>query len=431
MSRLLEGQSAYRIYVKAPGKTRVDITDSVFGTVTLRTDQNKITYLDFNLTDVYIHSEYLKRGYEIEFYGGTVETENFYLEPRANKPNYSYLFNGTINHIFTSYPESGKPFITIKCFDYSWKRAGSTNNYLAYPSPSNPRTPEFKNSIKLSEIVSVVAKKIGANLETDIVRDTVYFDFSPAVQKNMSDWQFLKKLADDNSCYVWSEPNEGNAKIHFKDKSNLVDNVNLNRIEFVYLTRDLSNGFFQGDYLPTGDGFNESSLLRPNQIQLKSIDITESPQLAGLNITQVSDFGPNGEEQQRLVFYDETKDEIIYYELNKPLVEKLQATPEGSKRLDGILNLGAFDIPREVFMEFYIPVAIPKKSLKAIDRPYLGITVKAKAAGNIKVVPFQSYPIYGIAIYNSINNKKGTYFLKGLEFTWGSDGFNMELEFIR
>jgi hypothetical protein len=369
-------------------------------------------------------------GYEVSFYGGELDSSLFQNKDYLTGPNFGLLFSGHVRFIYTRYFENGNSYLLVTCIDVTWSRGAYTNNYFAYPSVNSKRQWAGQStSLKLSEIVEGIVKtEMGMPLEIHLGHDPDYFDFQPAVQHNKTDWAFLRSLAEENSCYVWTNHAEGNTTIYFVDKSKVVNSPG--RYELVWIAR-AGSGFIQGSHLPTGDNVKESTKLKGNQIQIIALDIAENPQAEGMNVQVVSDFSSEtGEVTETLVSYDETKDEIIYYELNQSAVDELQKTEEGRKEADLIMSFGPMDIPKDVFMRFYIPVKIEKKDLRAIDKPFLGITLTATIRGNVNIVPFQSYPVQGIARYGSKNSASGNYYLRAIRYIFADD-FRMELTLIR
>lgn len=426
MGRLLPLQSAYRVFVSTPVKeASVDLTDYVEGIPSIDIDENRLAVLTFMLKDPEKHLSYLKVGYHISFYGGTIDSETF--AERLQGANFSNVFKGSVRHIFVRpSPSTGKLSLEINAIDLVWSRTSYTNRFFAYPSKKCPRKFADKNVMSLEEIVVGICDDLKIDLEIDLHENPSYVDVAPAVQHNISDWAFLRKLANDNSCYLWTDPFTGT--LYFVDKAKTINKSD--RLEFVYLARE-GNNFVQGEYLPDSDLVSEGTLLKPNQIPLLNISIEENPQMAGLHISRVTDYNEDtGESEERLTSYDETLNEIIYWELNQPLIDSMNKTDEGRAELDRIFKMGAFDIPREVFMKYYIAVPISKKGIKAIDRPFLGININATIPGNLNVLPFQSYAIHGISRYSSFSQKTGKYYLKGLTYKFGPT-FTMDLRFRR
>lgn len=427
MPRILPLQSGFRVFIAAPGKANVDVTDFVDTPVTLTLDENRLATLSLSMKDPEKHSEYLRMGYTVLFYGGTLEGINF--KDVLEGTNFKLMFSGSVRFLYMDYREDGKKYLTVTCIDYAWSRSAYTNNFFAYPSPDCKRAWAAKNTIKLSDIVKGVAREIGMEVEVTLQSDTEYYDFEPAVQKNKSDWAFLRQLAHDNSCYVWTAVEGSKTVIKFCDKRKAINQKN--RVEFVWLDRK-GHDFIDLEQLGTGDGSSEKSKLKDYQKQLLSVTVEENPQMIGSNITVLTDWDEStGESVERLVNYDETKDEIIYYKLDQEKIDDMEKTEEGAEELDRIMSMGPTDIPPEVFMRFYIPEKVVKGSIKAIDSPYLGITVNAKSRGDVNVMPFQSYVIRGISRYSSLSNKSGTYFMKAITYTWDDSGFTMDMTFLR
>jgi hypothetical protein len=435
MSRILPQQLRFEVKVSAPtGGKSVDITEFIGDSVTLSVDMLKMAILTFDVKKPEELVEVLRVGVSIEFWGGYIDTIGFYKDRFAPSINFRKLFVGNIRRIYMTYEEDGYPKATMEAIDGSYSIAGyEQNKKFRYPSKDLPQRRganwPSSNTMKLSQILSCFAADLGIPIQQDFGAniDKVYTLTNPFAQNNISDYAALIALAKANSCYFWSTI-EGNDLVYkFVEKSKVVSQSN--RFEFVFVSR-VAEQFYQGDYLPTGDGRNESTKLKPNQILLHSVTIEEDPAVFGAHITKVTDYDDEGNTKEELISYDETKDEIIYYELDKAKVQAMEKTVDGKQELDKILAMGAFDIPWSIASKFYKEVRIKKGIIDAIDTPLLGITINATCDGNVLIEPQQSYLIHGINRYSSLRQAKTRrYHLKEMTHRWTTEGFFTDLVF--
>lgn len=439
----------FSIIVRKPDGTNAHDISKDVNNVTLEIDQNRITILTFELQKTEKYAEWLDSSYKIEFYGGYLMSTDYYKtnasdlkEPYtysqgSTNEHFRYMYKGSVWRMVYDYGDDGTKTLHVESKDFSWGVTAYKKAYFSYPSADSLRAfAKDKTQLKLSEIVKGIAKDIGMSTDVDGVStiqihvDTVYTASAPAVQHGETDWAFLRQLAKQNACYVWTniDPSTGQYTLYFVDRDKAVNQED-KRIEFVWLDRTDEYEFKQGDYLPTGDGKSEFTRLKNNQIQLLTANVEISPTLTGTNITQVTEFNEEtGAEETKLVSYTEDSDSIIYYELNRAKVNELVKT--NPQEADRISNMGPFGIPPEVFLEYYTPVPMDKGIIKAIDRPFHGIEITAKIIGNVNIEPFQSYRIFGIGKWSTRkSNKALRYYLNGITHTWGDNGFETELRF--
>lgn len=443
-------QQRYSVIVRKPdGTNPLDITEDV-DNVSLEIDQNMITVLTFELRKPDKYSGWLDSNYRIEFYGGYLGGNDYFdlsenqkglfYEYKAGSANehFKYMYRGTVWRIVYSYSDSGVKTANVESKDFSWGATSFQKINMAYPSKKATRTfATTKTKLKLSEIVKGIADDIklstvttdSNNIEVSTIQvhvDTEYTIAHPAIQHNVTDWYFLRVLASENACNVWTniDPSTGKYSLYFvdKDKSR---NLEEKQIEFIWLDR--TDGYdFKNTNVPTGDEASEFSRLKPNQIQILSANVEIAPTLLNSAVTQVTEFNEEtGQDEQKLVSYREEGESIIYYELKTELV-----AGQSDETLKKLSNMGPFGIPWEVAKDYYKEVPFPKGVIKAIDRPFHGITVTAKITGNVNIEPFQSYRIFGIGKWSTRDNSKGLrYYCHGITHNWGSEGFFTDLRF--
>jgi hypothetical protein len=442
MTKPLLPQQRYSLFVTKPGRTgeRLEITNDV-DQVTLEIDQDRISVLTFVLNCPEKHSEYMDVGYHIDFYGGYVDHDNFADKMQAStrtnftydtktSDQYRYAFNGRVFWVKMIYNKSSEQ-MRIICKDMSWGATAINLPHFTYPSTNSARSFANVTTIKLSEIVKGIADDIQIKCEIQISQDVEFTFKRAAVQRGITDWAFLRQLAKNSACYVWTniDPDTGEYTLYFIDRDKAVNKQNA-RTEFVWLGRKDNYEFKEGAYLPTGNGQTEISRFRPNQIQINEIEVDVNPMIAGSNVTQVTDFDEKtGQEVTKLVSYEEDSESIFYWELDTEKVERL--VRENPTEANRIQNMGAFGIPPETFKEYYIKRPIPKGIINCIDRPFHGINVSAKIDGDINIEPFQSYPIHGIGKWSTRKSHKSlNYYLYSIVHNWGGgQTFETELKF--
>jgi len=452
MSIILPLQHRYNVVMKKEGKSS-DITDFLGDNVTLEVDVMHMSHLTFEIKNPELNAEWLSIGNKVEFSGGYLQTPISSNRDRlADSSRFKRLFNGTIKEIQLKYADNGLATATVMAIDGSWTPYGEYNDYtFRYPSKKCSREIGRGTSVKLSELVKAIIEKpfpdgLGCNSKVDLGenQDTLYTLSFPVCQTRMSDWGFLKYLAERNNCYFWTSVEGSNTVVNFVSKSKAV--TEQNRLEFVWIGRGggdkrnftdayvdtfSASGQVRDAYLrEAAYGLSDDSKLKENQIKLLTVDIKESPSMFGALVHQITDFNTEtGEEETHFVMYDETKDELIYYELDKAKIETMQQTPDGAKTLKQIQDMGAFGIPWSVAKDYYIAKKTTKAINDAIDKPFLGITVTATCYGNVNIQPQQSYMVHGVSRFSSMRNKSRRYWLKTMKHEWSNSGFITSLEF--
>ena len=435
MSKTLPQQSRFKILVSSK-KGETDITNIVGDTVTLETEINRISHLEFELKDPDNNAQLIRIGTKVIFYGGYLDGA-FFTDSLGQTPNFKKLFVGTARRFNLQYKEDGTVSAMIECISFSWSSAGYSNLTFTYPSKNNIRQGANTTKIKVSELVKLIADANGqeAFIHVGENTDTEYTLTSPVVQKKMSDFAFLQYLAKRNSCYVWY--NHDN-QLFFVDKSK-AHSEESNRLKFLWVGRGkyedgTSRGFHKDSFIKNSPDHltADKDKLYHNQILLNSVSLTEDPGMYGQNIAKITDFSitdTSGKEVDVFRMYDEDADSITYYQLNTELIESMQKTDDGSKELTRLMEMGAMDIPWEEAQKYYKPIVIEKKIIDSIDGQVLGITVNATCNGNVNIEPFQSYPIQGIARYRAMKSKDRSYFLRNLTHKWEEGEFTTEMEF--
>lgn len=431
--------------MQKPGETgsKIDITNSV-STASLSIDQDRISVLDITIDrQVSAFIEFVTVGFVIHFYGGFTDNNNYYtqsdsVDKRFNTENFShktddsehfkYLFKGSVHAIKTNYSEDGTKTMSLTCKDFSWGAVASTPNFIAYPSKDCSRKFADTTTIKLSDIIKGICDETGMSLgQFDVATDFEYTTKNPAVQNDQSDWSFLRELATDHKCYVWTELIGNEYKLNFVQSSK-ARGTSSSSLEFIWLDRTDDFMFADLKQLPDGDSVSELTKLADNQVKINTVDLTVNQQLAaGQVVNKVTDFDVDGTKKEVLVSYDETADEIIYYELNQAKVDAL--VRNNPDEADRISNMGPTGIPKDVWLEYYTPVSISKEKLKAMDMPLFGIEMTASVIGNLNIHPFQSYPVYGMGKWSTRPNGRLKYYVTGLTHTWGPGDFTSEIHF--
>lgn len=430
----------------------VDATDFIGDDVSLEIDIMKMAHLSFSIKNADSNSEWLHIGRSVEFWGGYLQVPiSNNSDHLANSNSFKNLFMGKIKSIQLDYQDNGRVVANVDALDTAWSIYGEYAEYKhRYPSKdSKRRFASSSTKLKVSEIVKNIVESsppdgLGCKSNIDLGEsfDTEYTLSNPIVQANLSDWAFLRYIANRNGCYCWTSVEGSDTVVNFVNKSKAI--AETGRIEFVWVGRE-GREFYDAykdtysdaqdvrrAYLrPSEIGRSDDSKLKENQIQFSTVKITESPALYGALVQQITDFNiETGESEQKFVIYDETKDEIIYYELDRDKIEKMQQTEEGKKTLKQVQSYGGLGIPWEVAKDYYIARPIKKSIIDAIDKPLLGITINATCKGNVNIVSQQSYMIHGVSRFSSMRRKSRSYFLKTMNHRWSSEGFVTEMEFV-
>ena len=174
------------------------------------------SHFSFTLTDCYSHKDHKflsgNRGDLLEMltFGAKIEIRMGYGDVKDAKST-PIIVTGLVTEISTNFPEGGSPELSV---------SGMDNGFLLTIGRNSKSWTERKDSAVASQIASF------HNLSPVI--DPTEEDRPQIEQSQMSDWDFLKKLADRNKDYELFVDQTN--RLHFAKRNNKASDV----VELVY-----------------------------------------------------------------------------------------------------------------------------------------------------------------------------------------------------
>lgn len=355
----------------------------------------------FNITNA------IKLGNQVEFYGGTMDVENYRL-----------LFKGSVKNINPQYAESGEVSVFVTAVGTTFRAAVKQVNEV-YPSPRSKRPWANTSPIKASQIVRGIAEEIKIPVQEIRLANDQEFTFeNPITQYKETDWAFLKKLSQRIGANVWGEylADVGEA-MFFVDKSAQM-NLDVPDIRFVYPIRKT-------------DGSYEYSELKDGDRIIISATIEQDLTSANANVRIVQSFDKISGEKATLLQVRKTNEQgEVFIKYYRPKVDESKL-PQDSVERDRLKNIAANlggdnNYTLEDVEQYFVPAEFIDDSYSVIDKPWIGITITAKIDGDVNIRSKRSYPVLGIGRYGS-DTLEENYLLFELSHVFDTDGFTTEL----
>lgn len=413
----------------------IDVENFIAYPVVYKEEASLLNTLSFTIdkyADVLLY--YLHIGQTIILYGG------YYAD---NQSGMRHVFSGTITRIKTKFSNSGKVSIMVECMNYGFTKLGKDLKNFVYPDQDSSRKFAASSSLSVKDIISGIAddNKIDLGIiDLSSSARAVNFDkINIRYQKNMSDWQFLNRLAVDFGCSVWISTENGS------DKLNFVSNEKAFRLQ-----SDIQ--FLFPLYGITNKALNWDSKIQDNEIQKFSDPAYNRPRIIR-DVVVDEDISQAYAVSRSAMYYDKKTGEykevvskietdkdgnptgyVTFYELDESRVEYIHRTrPDiADKFREGSPTSMKWGDPKDPESASYYYRAIQRynSNTAVFDRAFFGITVTAKCNQDLDIHSQRTYRIRGILSYHS-KDLNTSFFLRGLSHVWDSDGTWTELDFIR
>lgn len=418
----LKGKVAY-------GNDYIDIESCCAYPITYEESADLLTHLNFTVdkyADVLLY--YFHIGQSIALKGG------YYAD---NESGMRHVFSGTVTRIRTHFADSGRVSFSVECMNYGFTKLGKDYKNFVYPDKGSTRKGADKDSMSVSDIIKCIAEdnnfEIGEiNMQSGA--KAVNFDkINVRYQKNMTDWQFLTKLAQDFGCSVWISTEDGVDKLYFVSHEKATQKQSRD-ISFLYPL----NGVVDKVESSEMQTFGESAYNRPRILRELTVeeDIAQAYSISRSAMYYDKETGEYKEAISKIEEDDKGNRSITFYELDEQRVEQVNKEhPDiaDSIRANGpsALPWGTPDNPRNASYYYKAIRYYENHDEQAVfDKAFYGITVTAKCNQDLNIHSQRTYKIRGILSYHS-KNLKSSYFLRGLKHIWDADGNWTELDFIR
>lgn len=411
------------------GQDFIDIETCCCYPIVYEESADLLTHLNFTVdkhADVLLYYFYI--GQSIILYGG------FYAD---NQSGMRHIFSGTVTRIKTSFSDSGRVSFSVECMNYGFTKMGKDYKNFVYPDKNSSRSFAQAESLSVTDIIKGIAEdnkfEIG-EISLSSGSKKVNFDkINVRYQKNMTDWQFLTKLAQDFGCSVWIATEEGVDKLYFVSHEKAFEKQ-ISDISFLYPLYGVVKSVEDTEM----QKFSDSSYNRPRILREVTVD-EDIAQAYSVSRSAMYFDKNTGEYVETTMEISEDKDgnrKVYFYELDEQKIE--QVHKENPTLADEIRNNGPAslrwgtpDNPR--CASYYYKKIEYHESFNeqaVFDKHWFGITVTAKCNQDLDIHSQRTYRIRGILSYHS-KDLKSSYFLRGLKHVWDSDGSWTELDFIK
>lgn len=411
------------------GSNFIDIEACCAYPVTYEESADLLTHLNFTVdknADVLLY--YFFIGQSVILYGG------YYADDQSGM---RHIFSGTVTRIRTHFSDTGRVSFSVECMNYGFTKLGKDYKNFVYPDKNSKRKGANKDTMSVTDIIKCIAEdnnfEIG-EISMQSGAKSVNFDkINVRYQKNMTDWQFLTKLAQDFGCSVWISTEDGVDKLYFVSHEKAFQKQSKD-ISFLYPL----NGVIDKVADREMQTFSEPAYNRPRILRELTVeeDIAQAYSISRSAMYFDKDTGEYKETTMQITEDDKGNRKVYFYELDEQRVAQIhRENPDLADEIreNGPASLpwGTPDNPRNA--SYYYKRIEYHESFNeqaVFDKAFFGITVTAKCNQDLNIHSQRTYQIRGILSYHS-KNLKSSYFLRGLKHIWDSDGTWTELDFIR
>lgn len=407
----------------------LDIERCVAYPVTYEEQASLLSTLQFTVdkyADVLLY--YFQIGQLVQLFGG------YYTE---NQNSLKHVFSGTVTRIRTRFEETGQISFTVECMNYGYVKMGKDDKNFVYPDANSSRKFAQNSSLSVIDIIKGIAKE--NNLNTKLITlsteaKKINFDkVNIQYQKDMTDWQYINKLADNYGCTAWISTENGEDFLNFapiKKASETVSHINF-LFPLYGRIKDINDTEIQRADDPTYD--------RPRILRDVSVDedISQASAVTRSSMYYDKVTGEYKESISQITKDDSGKRKIVFYEFDEEKVARLdREDPDMAKKIrDGSptgMEWGDPNNPTPEDLCYYFKVKVKYDAETSVfDKAFFGITVSAKCNQDLDIKSQMAYKVRGILSYFNKNSFENLFFLRGLKHIWDSDGTWTELDFIR
>lgn len=411
----------------------MDIEEFVGGDVIYEEQASLLNTLTFTIDkDADVILQRLIWGQWVTLYGG------FYTE---NNQSMRKVFSGTIVRIRTNLPNNGVPSVTVTAYSYGYTQMGKDQKYVTYPDPDSDR--KFlsgKQQIGLKQLIEGIAKDDGIEIGEIVLPKSVAnkrFTLDDLRhQRGVTDWMFLNEIAKQHGCSMWMDFKDGTEKLFFVDTEKATRAYN-DDIKFLYPLRGSSGVQSANQDEIYSQQYAEYD--RPRLIWDVTIDedISEANSVSRSAMYFNKETGEYTEAISEIAEVD-GKRVVRFYELDESRIEHIHETQPDIA--DKLRNSGPTSMPwtsgaknpedesPEYGRYYYRVKEVYDEDMAVFDRAFMGITVTATCAQDLRIRSQRAYDIRGILRYTT-RSSEGKYYLYSLKHIWGSQGPVTELEF--
>lgn len=438
MFRPLQPQFKIRIFTGKPnpdtlkgkvsyGNDYIDIEACCAYPVTYEESADLLTHLNFTVdkyADILLYCFHI--GQSVTLKGG------YYAD---NESGMRHVFSGTVTRIRTHFSDTGRVSFSVECMNYGFTKLGKDYKNFVYPDKNSKRKGANKDTMSVTDIIKCIAEDNNFEIGEISLKSgakSVNFDkINVRYQKNMTDWQFLTKLAQDFGCSVWISTEDGVDKLYFVSQEKAFQKQSKD-ISFLYPL----NGVIDKVEGREIQKFSEPAYNRPRILREVNVeeDISSKDSISRSAMYFDKDTGEYKETTMQITEDEKGNRHVYFYELDEQRVAQInKENPEIADeiRRNGPASFpwGTPDNPRNASY-YYKRIEYHENfnEQAVFDKHWFGITVTAKCNQDLNIHSQRAYAIRGILRYN-VKGPTSMYFLQGLKHIWDSDGTWTELNF--
>ena len=440
MFRPLQPQFKIRVFTGKPnpdtlkgkvsyGNNYIDIEACCAYPVTYEESADLLTHLNFTVdkyADILLY--YFHIGQSVTLKGG------YYAD---NESGMRHVFSGTVTRIRTQFSDTGRVSFSVECMNYGFTKLGKDYKNFVYPDKNSKRKGANKDTMSVTDIIKCIAEdnnfEIGEISMKSGAKSVNFDKINVRYQKNMTDWQFLTKLAQDFGCSVWISTEDGVDKLYFVSHEKAFQKQSKD-ISFLYPLNGVIDKV-KGSEMQT---FSEPAFNRPRILRELTVeeDIAQADSISRSAMYFDKDTGEYKEAVSRIEEDMYGNRSITFYKLDEQRVA--QVNKEHPDIADEIrengpasLPWGTSDNPRNAAYYYTAIKHYESHDEQAVfDQHWFGIKVTAKCNQDLNIHSQRAYSIRGILRYN-VKGPTSMYFLRGLKHIWDSDGTWTELDFMQ
>lgn len=411
------------------GSDYIDIEMCCAFPVTYEESADLLTHLTFTVdkhADILLY--YFHIGQVVILYGG------YYAD---NQSGMQHVFSGTVTRLRTHFSDAGRISFSVECMNYGFTKMGKDYKNFVYPDKNSKRKGANADKMSVKDIVECIAKdnnfEIG-EISLQSGAKSVSFDkVNVRYQKNMTDWQFLTKLAQDFGCSVWISTEDGTDKLYFMSHEKAFSRQSSD-ISFLYPLNGVVTDIKESEM----QRFSDPAYDRPRILRELTVeeDISQAYAVSRTAMYYDKETGEYNEATMEITTDKDGNRHIYFYELDEAKVQQVKR--ENPEIADAILENGPsvmkWGTPDDPYSasHYYKKVEYYENfnEQAVFDKAFFGITVTAKCNQDLLIHSQRTYRIRGILSYHS-KNLTSSFFLRGLKHIWDCDGNWTELDFIR
>lgn len=411
------------------GDNFIDIESCCAFPVTYEESADLLTHLNFTVdkyADILLYYFYI--GQSVTLSGG------YYADDQAGM---RHIFSGTVTRIRTSFTDSGHVSFSVECMNYGFTKLGKDYKNFVYPDKKSKRKGADKDTMSVTDIVKCIAEdnnfEIGEISMKSGAKSVNFDKVNVRYQKNMTDWQFLTKLAQDFGCSVWISTEDGVEKLYFVSHETAFKKQSSD-ISFLYPL----NGRIKDVTEREMQRFSDSQYDRPRILKELSVDedIASAYSVSRSAMYYDKDTGDYKQSIMQITEDEKGNRHVYFLELDEQKVAQVRKEhPEIAESImyGGPTNMqwGTPDDPKCAAYYYKKIEYYENFNEQAVfDKTFFGITITAKCNQDLDIHSQRTYRIRGILSYHS-KDLESSYFLRGLKHVWDADGNWTELDFIR